>query len=264
MQRQGRSGAEARKAPVASPSLAQPAPSWVGCLKARQVWARLAHGKAASRQELCQIRPLSRAGACSTGGTLGSGKQGFQLEGSGRPPLPLRRPASLLALHSPIRRGSRAPPAGLASGAASLSWGCGREPRHAGSGPNHRHMSVLGRRVLGNLRLSCTCWAPTESASRCAGLQTPARGPGSLSSPCGDESGRPSNRSRIPALAFPFPLTELSLLEPWQCACHRPLSPPQGRLGPRCKGKAGAELRTGRRQWRLPALRSLLLPGEGA
>ena len=141
-----------------------------------------------------------------------------------------------------------------------LSWGCGRVPRHAGSGPNHRHMSVLGRRVLGNLRLSCTCWAPTESASRCAGLQTPARGPGSLSSPCGDESGRPSNRSRIPALAFPFPLTELSLLEPWQCACPWPLSPPQGRLGPRCKGKEGAELRPGRRQWCLPASRSLLLP----
>ena len=35
---------------------------------------------------------------------------------------------------------------------------------------------------------------------------------------------------------------------PWQCASHRPLSPPQGRLGPSCKGKAGAELRPGRRQ----------------
>ena len=31
-----------------------------------------------------------------------------------------------------------------------------REPRHAGSGPKHLHMSLLGRRVLGNLRLSHT------------------------------------------------------------------------------------------------------------
>ena len=37
-----------------------------------------------------------------------------------------------------------------------LRWGCGREARHAGSGPNHLHMSLLGRRVLGNLRLSHT------------------------------------------------------------------------------------------------------------
>ena len=41
-------------------------------------------------------------------------------------------------------------------------------------------MSLLGRRVLGNLRLSYTFWAPKESASVCAGLKTPARGPGSL------------------------------------------------------------------------------------
>ena len=45
VQRQGRIGAEARKAPVASPRLAQTAPSWGGSLKARQVWARLAHGR---------------------------------------------------------------------------------------------------------------------------------------------------------------------------------------------------------------------------
>ena len=48
---------------------------------------------------------------------------GFQLEGAGLPPLPPRRLASLLALHSPIRRGRRAPPAGLASGAASPELG---------------------------------------------------------------------------------------------------------------------------------------------
>ena len=63
MQRQCRSGAEARKAPVASPNFAKAAPSWVGSLAARQVWPRFAQGRAASRQELCQIGPLSRAGA---------------------------------------------------------------------------------------------------------------------------------------------------------------------------------------------------------
>ena len=63
VQRQGRIGAEARKAPVASPRLAQTAPSWGGSLKARQVWARRAPGRAASRQKLCQIGALSRARA---------------------------------------------------------------------------------------------------------------------------------------------------------------------------------------------------------
>ena len=68
----------------------------------------------------------------------------------------------------------------LPQGRLPLSWGCGREPRHAVSGPNNLHMSLQGRRVLGNLRLSYIFWAPTESASGCAGLKTPARGPGSL------------------------------------------------------------------------------------
>ena len=62
----------------------------------------------------------------------------------------------MLAVHSPIRRGLRAPPAGLASGAASPELGLWQEPRHAGSGPKHLHMSLLGRRVLGNERLSHT------------------------------------------------------------------------------------------------------------
>ena len=61
VQTQGRIGAEARKAPVVSLRLAQPAPSWGGSLKARQVWARLAPSRAASRWELCQIGSLSRA-----------------------------------------------------------------------------------------------------------------------------------------------------------------------------------------------------------
>ena len=63
VQRQGRIGAEARKAPVASPRLAPPAPSWGGIRKARQFWARLAPGRAASRRELCQIGALNRARA---------------------------------------------------------------------------------------------------------------------------------------------------------------------------------------------------------
>ena len=54
---------------------------------------------------------------------LASCKQGFQLDGDLLPPLPPRRLASLLAVHSPIRRGRRAPPAGLASGAASPELG---------------------------------------------------------------------------------------------------------------------------------------------
>ena len=50
----------------------------------------------------------------------------------------------------------------------------------------------------------------------------------------------------------------------WMALLQQPLSPPQGRLGPKCKGKAGAEVKPGSRQWRLPASHSLLLPGEGA
>ena len=51
---------------------------------------------------------------------------------------------------------------------------------------------------------------------------------------------------------------------PWQCTRHRTLSPTKGSQGPRFKGEAGAELRPGRRQWRLPASRSRLLPGQEA
>ena len=68
----------------------------------------------------------------------------------------------------------------LAQGLLALSWGCGREPRQAGAGPNQLHTSLLGRRALGKLRVWGSCWAPRESASGCAGLQTQARGPGSL------------------------------------------------------------------------------------
>ena len=66
-------------------------------------------------------------------------------------------------------------PGGLATGLLEilvqellpLTWGCERDPRHAGSGPNHLHTSLLGRRALGNPGLSVPCWAPTESASGC-------------------------------------------------------------------------------------------------
>ena len=46
-----------------------------------------------------------------------------------------------------------APPAGLGSGLLALSWGCGREPRQAGAGPNQLHTSLLGTRALGKRRV---------------------------------------------------------------------------------------------------------------
>ena len=108
---------------MASPSLTLPAPSWGGSLKARQVWAMLANGRAASRRERCQIAALSRVELSLTGGALSSVQAGFLLGVAGMPPLPPRRLASLLAVHSPMRRGLRAPPAGLASRAASPELG---------------------------------------------------------------------------------------------------------------------------------------------
>ena len=81
MQRQGRSRAEARKVPVASPNLVQTAPSWAGSLEARQVWARLAPGKsgqASPQAEQPRARNSARSGLsaelelCDTGGALGS------------------------------------------------------------------------------------------------------------------------------------------------------------------------------------------------
>ena len=53
----------------------------------------------------------------------------------------------------------------------------GGNPDTQDQAPNHLHMSLLGRRVLGNLRLSYTFWAPKESASVCAGLKNPSQGP---------------------------------------------------------------------------------------
>ena len=245
MQRQGRSGAEVRKAPVASPSPAQPAPSWAGSLAVRQVWARLAQGRAASHQQLCQIGPLSRAGACSTGGTLGSGKQGFQLEGAGQPPLPPRRLASLLAVHSPIRRGSRAPPAGLASGAASLSWGCGRDPDLQDQAPTTLTCLCWGGECYGTYDCHALAGRPRSQPPGVRGCRPQPGALGAWCTPCGAESGWPSNRWRSPAVPFSSLAQSSSCWSPWQCASHRPLSPPQGRLGPRSKrqGRSGAEAR---------------------
>ena len=113
----------------------------------------------------------------------------------------------------------------LPQGLLPLSWRCGQEPRQVGSGPNHLQMSLLERRVLGNLRLSCTCWAPTESASGFSGLQNPPMALGAWCSPCGAESGRPSKRWRSHAGALPFPLTELLLPAPL-AVCNPPVPKP--------------------------------------
>ena len=180
---------------MASLRLAQPAPSSGGSLKARQVWARLAPRRAASRRELCQIGALSRARALPYWrGTWLRASRAFNLMGLGCLLFP--RGGSLPRwLCTRLSGGG----AGLLQqvlpqGLLPLSWGCGQEPRHAGSGPNHLHMSLLGRRVLGNLRLSYTLWAPTETAFGCPGLQTLPGALGAWCSPCGAESGRPSNR----------------------------------------------------------------------
>ena len=82
----------------------------------------------------------------------------------------------MLAVLSPIRRARRAPPAGLASGAASPELRLWEEPRHAGSGPNHLHMSLLGRKVLGNLRLSHFLGTHRVSLRVC-GFAKPSQGP---------------------------------------------------------------------------------------
>ena len=196
MQRQGRSGAEARKAPEASPSLAQPAPSWAGSRAARQAWARLAQGRGDSRQQLCHIGPLSRAGAlpywrrpgaqASRARATRGWAASSSLEEARLPLLFTRLPGGgALRLLQVLAQASRAfslkglgsllfPRGGslpcwlctrqsgevagllqqvLPQGLLALSWGCGREPRHAGAGPNQLHTSLLGRRALGKLRV---------------------------------------------------------------------------------------------------------------
>ena len=133
----------------------------------------------------------------------------------------------------------------LPQGLLPLSWGCGREPRHAGSGPKHLHMSLLGRRVLGNLPLSYTFWAPTESASGCPDRRPQPGALGAWCSPCGAESGRPRIRWRSPAVALPFPLTELSLLKPLAVCNPPPPKPSPTTPGTyvQRQGRIGAEAR---------------------
>ena len=104
-------------------------------------------------------------------------------------------------------------------------------------------MSLLGRRVLGNLPLSYTFWAPTESASGCPYRRPQPGALGAWCSPCGAESGWPSNRWRSPAVAFPFPLTEFSLLEPLAVCnppAHKPSPTTPGTYVQR-QGRTGAE-----------------------
>ena len=97
-------------------------------------------------------------------------------------------------------------------GLVPLSWGCDRKPKHTGEGQNHIHMSLLGSRARGNLSLSGTFLARTESYSGCD-CCTPHPGAlGAEFSLGSAESVRPSNSLRIHPVALPFPLTELSLL----------------------------------------------------
>ena len=153
VQRQGRSGGDARKAPAASPRLVQPAPSWAGSLSAMQAWARLAQSRASSCQQLCHIGPLSRAGALPYWRRTGAqpsrarAKRGWaassSLEEARLPLLFTRLPGGGALRLLQV----------LAQGLLALSWGCGREPRHAGAGPNQLQTSLLERRALGNLRV---------------------------------------------------------------------------------------------------------------
>ena len=166
---------------MASPRLELPAPSRGGSLKAGQVWARLPHRSAVTCKEPCQIGPLSRARALPYWRRtwLRAGRA-FGLTGLGCLLFP--RGGSLPCWLCTHRSGGGAGllQQVLPQGLFPRSWVCGQEHRHAGSVSNDQHMSQLGRRVLGNLHLSYNLWAPTETAFGCAGLQTPARGPGSL------------------------------------------------------------------------------------
>ena len=64
----------------------------------------------------------------------------------------------------------------------------------------------------------------------------------------GEGVGLTSDKRLHSKYTLHFPRTELSLLEPLAVWKPPAPKPPQERLGPRCKGKAGAELRPGRRQ----------------
>ena len=166
---------------MAYPWFELPAPSRGGSVKAGQVWARLAHRRAATRQEPCQIGPLSRARALPYWKrTWLRASRALSLTGLGCLLFPHGGSLPCWLCTRLSGGGSGLLQQVLPQGLLPVSWGCRTYPRHAGSGTNHLHMSLLGRRVLGNLPLSYTFCTPMESASVCAGLKTPARGPGNL------------------------------------------------------------------------------------
>ena len=69
---------------------------------------------------------------------------------------------------------------------------------------------------------------PQGVSLRVCGVQTPARHPGRLVHSVPADSGRSNIRWRRPALALPFRLTQLSLLEPL-AVCKPPAPKPSPR-----------------------------------
>ena len=216
---------------MASPSLVQPAPSWAVSLAARRDWA-------SEKSWSSAVMEAHSAFPSRTCRRMRLGCLIFHREG--------RLPCMLC---------TRLPGGGatrflevLDQGLIPLSRGCGQEPRHSGAVPNHLPTALLGRRVLGNLRLSGTCWEPMDSASgggaasvtQCPWERHALRAALSL---CGQA---PAGE----AIQFPFSshCQSSHCWSPFLCGTHWPLTPPEGCLGPRCKGKAGEELRPGRCQ----------------
>ena len=158
-------------------------------------------------------------------------KQGFQLDGAGLPPLPPRRLASLLALHSPIRRGRRAPPAGLASGAASpelVLWAGTQTRRIRHQPPAHVSAGEESAREA----TSVTHFQGTHGVSLwVCGAAKPNQGPlepGALRAALSLGSQATSEA----ALQLPLTSSRQSsqCWSPWQCVTQRSLSPPQAHV----------------------------------
>ena len=102
---------------------------------------------------------------------LGFPKQAVQKRTAVLPLPPPRRLTSPPALHSVSKRGRQAPPGGLGSRAASLSWGCGRELRHAEDRPNPpAHVPAVEE-----------CTRETLSGRHSEGSADPASGAGTAS-----------------------------------------------------------------------------------
>ena len=157
---------------MASPRLAQLAHSWAGSIAARQVWARLAQGRAASRQQLCHIGPLSGAGALPyRRRTQVQRSRALHARGWAASYSP-RTLASAHAVQSASRRGRSAPPAGLGSQAACPELGlwAGAETRRGRPQPaahvsaweeSGREASCV-RQLLGAHRVSLLVCGATE------------------------------------------------------------------------------------------------------